>query len=372
MGTPGGPATKVPAAHSQALKKNLAERSRSFRRCHELAIAEDLRAGGSMKLELLVAPAGVVLETRVIYSEPGNELLAKCLVRASRGFMFPASDTEHRLPLALRFARPSLKLTVRLDDVPPRATGEQGVSMKALLGPHNVTGDRLGLIVARLEKGSSLGLGMLNAPVGVHVLQGSMKLETGARGQASLSLGQGDGACLAQAGPSARLLNLAQGRSAALLFVTPGALANSWPKTDPKAPRPAGRRPRAAPVLVRAPPRAVTSDLSLGPSMLPAPHILEVAPGERVLVNPRAADQHHALLVTDGMFQLTIGGEQLRLEVGMAMYLPGKIAAEAVALHGRKASLVLMPWPGAGAWSPRSVHPLLRFTRAKDPRPRSP
>lgn len=367
-----GGAAPVPAALRAALRRNVTQYSRAFRRCHELAMAEDLRAGGRITLELVVAPAGVVVEILIQANPSGNALFGRCLVEVTRGFVFPASGGHHRLPITLGFAKPQLKLTVRLDDVPARATGERGVSVKSLLGPHNVTGDRLGLVVARLEKGSSLALGGLPAVVGVHVLEGSVRLEPDAPFPLPALLLRGEGASLARAGAAAKLVNLVRGRSAALLFLAPGEASRHWHGPRTPAP-PSGARPRrSGPVLARAAPQVVTMDLSLGPSALPVPHLVEVAPGERARLNPTGSDLHHALLVTEGVLRVTIGGESLHVEVGMALYLPGKMVAEAVALRGQKARLVLMPWPGTGAWNPRAVHPLVRFTPASRPMPRHP
>lgn len=371
-GRAGGHAAPVSAELRAALRKNVNGHGRRFRRCHELAMAEDLRAGGGVTLELAVAPAGVVVDTQVKSNESGNALFARCLVEVTRSFVFPATGTRHLLPITLRFARPGLKLTVRLDDVPARKTGEPGVSLKALLGPHNVTGDRIGLVVARLDQGSTLGLGGPMVVLGVHVLAGSLRLETGRTRPGPASLGLGEGASLQGSGAGAKLVNTAGGRSAALLFVAPGAAVKPWQGPREATPSPGARPAQGGPILLRASSQVVTRDLSLGPSALPVPRVLAVAPGERAVVNPTAADMHHALLVTEGVLQVTLGGETLQVEVGMALYLPGKMSAEAVALHGHAARLVLMPWPGTGSWSPGAVHPLVRFTRGTPPGPQRP
>lgn len=371
----------------RALRKNLREYNPRIRRCHELAMAEDRKVGGRISLELTVAPAGVVVETRVTMSEAQSPVFARCLQELCRSFVFPASDGSHQVPMHLRFQRPEKKLTVRLDDVPPRTTGEPGVSVKPLLGPHNVSGDRLGLVVLRLEGGSTFTLGGLAEVVGVHVLQGTLRLEEGAvsdvskdsplsgRGRAAsstgamrskgsahatVSLGPGQAATVAGFGPTALLANSGPSRAAALLFLVPGSAAERWHGALAATTRPSP--PASKGTMVTGALHVLSVDGAVGPSLLPTPRVVEVRPGRRALVNPKAGPMHHALLVTGGALWITVDGERLPAEAGMGLYLPAGLTAQAVSQANEPAQLVIMPWPDAGKWDTSLAHPLVRFS----------
>jgi quercetin dioxygenase-like cupin family protein len=352
---PDAPVDRVGAA----LTKNLGQYRRRLRRCHELAMAGDYRVGGRVTLELLVRPQGVVTHVKVLHNTSGSSLLSTCVGHVVKSFVFPAGDADLRLPLKLRFAQPKTKLTVRMDDVLAKAKLGKGVMAKVLLHPKSVSGNRLSLLVLRLAPGAKLPPLRYGVDLGLYVLQGVLKV-TG--GTASAVLRTGDSAAI-RANVTHGLQPAGTGMCAVLVFMGPAGPESLFLTGKPAAG--SAWQPLAKPVL--GSPLALRGlaagpgDLTLRGAVLPVPQVITVPQGRTALLNPDAAPMHHALLVTEGAFYVTLEGVRLPAETGMAIYVPGGQKAIVTPVGGRAGRFVVQPWPSRGAWSSATVHRLVKL-----------
>jgi quercetin dioxygenase-like cupin family protein len=342
-----------------ALTRNLGQYRRRLRRCHELAMAEDYRVGGRVAVELLVRPQGVVTRVKVLQNTSGSSLLAACVSHVVRSFVFPAGDTDRRLPVKLRFARPKAKLTVRMDDVPAKAKLGKGFMAKVLLHPGNVSGSRLSLAVLRFAPGSKLPMVRHAVPMGLYVLRGALKV-TG--GTTPTVLRAGDSAAIA-ANMAHGLGPAGTGMCAVLAFFLPAgpeSLLRTGKLAAGSAWQPMAQPVQGSPLALRA---VTTSpgDLTLRGAVLPVPQVVTVPQGRSALLNPDAKAMHHALLVTEGVFHVTIQGTKLSAEAGMSIYVPGGHKATLTPAGGRAARLVVQPWPAKDSWSKSLVYRLVKL-----------
>ncbi len=352
---PDAPVDRVKAA----LTKNLGQYRRRLRRCHELAMAENYRVGGRVALELLVRPQGVVTHVKVLGNTSGSSLLATCVSHVVKSFVFPAGDADLRLPLKLRFAQPKTKLTVRMDDVLAKAKLGKGFMAKVLLHPKSVSGDRVSLTVLRFAPGAKLPMLRHAVDLGLYVLQGALKVTGGA---APALLRTGDSAAIganvthglepAGTGMCAVLLFFGPAGSESLFLTGTPAVGSAW---QPQA-KPVTGSPLALRGLAVGP-----GDLTLRQAVLPVPQVVTVPRGRSALLNPDAASMHHALLVTEGAFYVTIEGIRLPAETGMSIYIPGGQKASVTPVGGRAGRLVVYPWPSRGSWSKSTVHRLVKL-----------
>jgi quercetin dioxygenase-like cupin family protein len=354
QGDPDAPVDRVRAA----LAKNLGQYRKRLRRCHELAMAEDYRVGGRVTVELLVRPQGVVTAVKVVGNTSGSALLAACVRHVVQGFVFPAGDEDHRLPVKLRFRRPGTKLTVRMDDVPARAKLGQGFMAKVLLTPRSVSGGRLSLAVLRFAPGAKVPLVRHAVPLGLYVLRGTLRV-TGGRVPATLSAGE-SAAIAAQVAHGLEAVGTRL--CAAVVFFQPAGPESLFVTGRPAAGsawQPLAPPVQGSPLALRALTVSVPGDLTLRGAALPLPQVVTVSPGRAAVLNPDARDVHHALLVTDGAFSVTVEGVKLPAEAGMSVYVPGRQRATLIPAGGRAARLVVQPWPGTGTWSKATVHRLV-------------
>ncbi len=352
---PDAPVDRVKAA----LSKNLGQYRRRLRRCHELAMASDYRVGGRLALELLVRPMGVVTRVKVVENTSGSTLLAACVRHVVKSFVFPAGDADQRVPLKLRFARPKTKLTVRMDDVLAKAKLGKGVMAKVLLHPASVSGGRLSLAVLRLAPGSKLPLVRHSVPLGLYVLKGVLQV-TG--GTARTMLRAGDSAAIA-AKVAHGLQPAGTGMCAVLVFSMPAGPESLFLTGKPAAPsawQPMAKPVSGSPLALQAV-TTTPGDLTLRGASLPVPQVVTVPHGRTALLNPDSKDMHHALLVTEGAFYVTIQGIKLPAEAGMSIYVPGGSPVTLAPAGGRAARLVVQPWPGKGSWSKSLVYRLLKL-----------
>ena len=341
-----------------ALGKNIRQYRRRMRRCHELAMADDFRVGGVVALELLVRPLGVVTAARTLRNTTGSKLLAACLKHVAQNFVFPATDGDHRLPVTLRFAAPSAKLTVQMDDVAARAKLGRGVSAKVLLTPRSVSGNRVSLVVLQLKAGATVAALRHRVPMGLYVLQGALAVAGDAH---RVVLQRGESGVV----PAGRLHGLAAhgtGTCAVLVFFLPagpeGLFLTGQP-TGGSRRASAGANSTGPLVVGRLASPATTGPVSISRVAVPSPQGVAVAKGHRAVINPAAKKVAHALLVTGGAFWITIRGVKIPAGAGMAVYVPAGLKAEIVPAGAQGGTLVVQPWTARGAWSQSMVHPLV-------------
>jgi quercetin dioxygenase-like cupin family protein len=353
---PDAPVDRVKAA----LAKNLGQYRRRLRRCHELAMAADYRVGGRVAVELLVRPQGVVTHVKVVENTSGSALLATCVSHVVRSFVFPAGDADHRLPLKLRFAQPKTKLTVRMDDVLAKAKLGKGLMAKVLLHPKSVSGNRLSLAVLRLGPGSKLPLVRHAVPLGLYVLKGALLVKGGT---ARTLMRTGDSASI-DANVAHGLEPAGTSMCAVLVFFLPAgpesmfltgklAAGSAW--------QPLAKPVRGSPLAIRALTTPTPGDLTLRGAVLPVPQVVTVPQGRTAVLNPDAKALHHAQLVSEGAFYVTIKGIKLPAEAGMSVYVPGGQKALLTPAGGRAGRLVVQPWPAQGAWSKSLVYKLIQL-----------
>jgi len=353
---PDAPVDRVKAA----LAKNLGQYRRRLRRCHELAMAEDYRIGGRVAVELRVRPQGVVTHVKVLQNTSGSALLATCVSHVVKSFVFPAGDADLWLPLKLRFAQPKTKLTVRMDDVLAKARLGKGLMAKVLLHPKSVSGSRLSLVVLRLAPGSKLPLVRHAVPLGLYVLQGALTVNGGT--QRTL-LRTGDSAAIG-AHVAHGLQSAGTGLCAVLVFFLPAgpeALFLTGKPAAGSAWQPMAQPVRGSPVAIRVLTTPSPGDLTLSGAVLPVPQVVTVPRGRTAWLNPDAKAMHHALLVTEGAFYVTIGGIKLPAEAGMSIYVPGGQKALLTPAGDRAARLVVQPWPTTGTWSKSLTYNLIKL-----------
>lgn len=280
----------------------LAGERAALHRCWERAASDDFRLAGVLVVRATLDPKGKVTAAEVVSDGAGDTVLATCVLDRARAMRF-ANVGVDELEIPFEFVAPASQTTVRSGDVTPEGP-VAGLVMRSLLTRRSVGATDVSLALVDADAGAKITTGGTEGVAIVVALAGGLDLPGG-------KLGVGGAAYLA----GQVVLGTARGKTQ-LLHLTVAA------KPATPATTVAARKDRR-PLVIGGGKGSVTILFDAELARDPSAYV-----GWLVARRGMAAPTHthdasvEILYVTKGSGTMTVAGEVIQVEAGMAVHIP--------------------------------------------------
>jgi quercetin dioxygenase-like cupin family protein len=331
-----------------AIAAGLEEAKPKLHRCWEKAAADDFHLQGKIVLKVTFGAGGKAAKVDVVSDEAKDPVLTACVVDLAKDWSWgPAFRAGDGVQVPLTFAAPAAQYTVRTEDAPVRAPKGGKLEARILVDRASVGADKASLTVLDLKLGTAIPMHRVTSAKIIYVLDGSVHVRGLGKSLGNgtgVDLGAGDAIYVPAGVPSAIEATCCKKAPARLLVLyAPGG--PEQPFKDPKAPERSattavtGDEAKKAPADAPAPKTAKANEakeLTIGGGKghvkilfdkdaagdgAAYVGLLRFDGGAAVPEHAHAAEAE-ILYVVDGSGDMTVNGEAVPVEAGMAVYIP--------------------------------------------------